>query len=133
MVMQESFAARTDHHLLECHVQLDALLMQVWRDTRAGQMSRVAEAWPALSARIRFHLDEEESTILAAFAKANPDEARRIREEHVVMRQLLEQRGRSLAHNHAAVADVLSLINLFRAHHLREEVTMYRWARDRPH
>jgi len=76
------------------------------------------------------HLAAEEELILPAYADHAPEDARAIRDEHAAIRKLLLRIGVEVELHFVREPTVKQLVDTLRAHAVREELSMYRWAAD---
>ena len=113
---------------LRHHADLDDRLERLLRCAEGGECHDLAEEWKAFEGGLERHFAMEESDLLPEFARAYPDEATALRQEHEELRRDLLALGiRSDLHLLRAEA-VREFVTNLRAHAKREEEVLYPWA-----
>jgi hypothetical protein len=74
------------------------------------------------------HLEAEEVAILPDYATYAPSDARAIRHEHTMIRQLLLGIGVEIELHQVRVETIAKLVDILRAHAAHEDTAMYPWA-----
>jgi hemerythrin-like domain-containing protein len=113
---------------LRHHADLDDCLERLLRCAEGGECHDLAEAWNSFEAGLERHFALEESELLPEFARAYPEEATALRQQHEDLRRDLLALGiRSDLHLLRAEA-VREFVTRLRAHAKREEELLYPWA-----
>jgi hemerythrin superfamily protein len=113
-----------DHHRrleMKCR---DMLAWAYTDDTRG-----LAAAWSELVAELSDHMTAEEDAILPRYAEHAPEHAKRIRDDHARIRELLTSLGVELDLHEARATRLRQLAEAIEAHAQFEDTTMYPWAR----
>ena len=111
-----------DHHDLE--VLLEQLICAYETDDR----EIAAGAYAALEHMLAAHLEAEEQLLFPDFAREEPDEVRRLREDHRRIRMRVEELGIGVDLHATRIGAIRELVQLLRAHAARENALLYRWA-----
>jgi hemerythrin superfamily protein len=122
----------TGRLLLSDHERLDKLFEQLLDDVHRGEWSICQTTWSCFERELLEHMDAEEKHLLPIFERQYPDETSDIREEHTNIRVLLIDLGVRLELHTVREQHARRLIELLKAHAAREEVLLYRWAKDLP-
>ena len=118
----------TSHAGPEHHRRIEALLEELRERARVDDAPGLHAFWSRFERELTAHLDEEERTILLAFAQEHPTEARTIFDEHRQIRKLVEELGVA-ADLHLVDPDIADdLAARLRAHAEREDRLLYPWA-----
>jgi hypothetical protein len=110
------------------HAQLDALFQDVIADARCDEPVGLRAEWTRFERELAAHMALEERTLLVAFARRHPDEARALRDEHAHIRAGLVEMGVDLDLHCLRAERVEAFVDLLRAHARREESLFYPWA-----
>jgi hemerythrin superfamily protein len=112
------------HHRLEAKCR-DMLGWAYTDDTRS-----LYSAWGELEAELLDHMAAEEEVILPTYATHAPEDARRIRDDHVRIRSLVTPLGIDVELHEARVERLHRLVDALAAHSASEDAEMYPWAAD---
>lgn len=111
------------------HDQLTAMAEGVVKAIREGDRDDVAAVITALQRRVLAHLEAEERDLLPPYAKAHPTEAAHLHREHADLREVLAQLDVTTDLHLVRAEAVKALLSQLRAHAVRENASLYRWAR----
>lgn len=110
------------------HEALEALAQSVMKNLVEGDHAHVAAAVGELQSRVTAHLETEERELLDDYAKDAPEDARELVLEHGVIRKVLAELDVAVD-LHLVRADAIdAFLRVLRAHSLREDQGLYRWA-----
>ncbi|HVX93746.1 MAG TPA: hemerythrin domain-containing protein [Polyangia bacterium] len=110
------------------HVELDERIVNLLLHADGGDCHDLAEEWNGFEAALAQHFELEEHEVLPLFARENPEEVARLRQEHGALRRDLLALGiRADLHLLRAEA-VRDFVRDLRAHVQREDEILYRWA-----
>ena len=115
--------------LSEHHLVLDEQLDRLIEEAQALGPRDLRTRWTKFETELLRHLEYEEATILAAFARQHAREAQAIRDEHARIRAALLELGVSLDLHLLRCEAVTNFVGQLRAHGRREEALLYPWAR----
>lgn len=113
-----------DHHR-RLEVKCRDMLAWAYTDDARG----LAAAWSEFVAELSDHMASEEEAILPRYAEHAPDEAKRIREDHARIRELLTPLGVELQLHEIRATRLRQLAQAIETHAQFEDATMYPWAR----
>ena len=111
------------------HDQLTEMAEGVVEAIREGDRDDVAAVITALQRRVIAHLEAEERDLLPPYAKAHPTEAAKLHREHTALREALAQLDVTTDLHLVRAEAVKALLSQLRAHAVRENASLYRWAR----
>jgi Hemerythrin HHE cation binding domain len=118
-----------DHnHLARHHAELDQRAEVLLTAADGGDCHDLAIAWGHFESEVLRHFELEEDELLRRFQPEHPDEIAALTQQHEALRRDVLSLGIS-ADLHTLRADaVRTFIEALRAHGVREEETLYRWA-----
>ena len=122
----------TGQLLLSDHQRLDGLFEQLRDDFNRGDWTSCQATWSGFERQLLAHFEAEETFLLPIFERTYPDETAALREEHVNIRRLLVDLGVKLELHALREQQARLFIGFLQAHAAREEVLLYRWAKDLP-
>lgn len=114
--------------LREDHRRLDEVFETLLNCVHAGEREAAREAWTAFERGLTGHMAAEEATLLPVFDQFEPEEAARVRAEHLRIRTLLDELGVALDLHALREEKVEELVAALRAHAAHEEAGLYPWA-----
>jgi hypothetical protein len=109
------------------HAHLEHLYQQLL-DAMAASSPDVRALWNELSDRLHAHMEAEERYLLPSFARVDRDEARALLRDHAYIRDQLLELGVAVDLHQLSFVHSHELIARLRAHAIREDRLMYRWA-----
>ena len=112
---------RLDHELF------DRLAEHVLATLIRGDRAEAAAAITGLQWKVLAHLAEEEQSVLPAFARDSPEEARILMEDHAKIRSSLADLDVGVDLHLLRVDAVRLFMATLRAHATREDQGLYRW------
>jgi hemerythrin-like domain-containing protein len=118
--LRESFRAQ--------HAKLDGQLEDMLSLVRGDDREAMRTCWARFEEALLAHLNLEEMHLLPLVARAEPEQARRIREEHEKIRTRLGEIGLALDLHTARAEQVETLAAFLRAHAAFEDSGLYTWA-----
>lgn len=110
------------------HRRIEAKCRELMAWAYADDPRELTARWCDLEAELRDHLAAEEEVILPGYAEHAPDDARRIRDDHARLDELLTPIGVEVELHEIRVERLRRLVDALEAHALFEDVTMYPWA-----
>jgi hemerythrin-like domain-containing protein len=113
------------------HEELDALLRCLAEDVEAPCAGELEATWAAFESRLIRHLEAEERFLLPLLEASNPDEVKRIRAEHVHIRDSIAELGVAIELHTARKPHITELIGFLRAHAKHEDEALYQLAGDK--
>ena len=119
-----------DRLLAEDHRRLDRSFAALIVRAQGGDPIQLRAEWQAFERGLLDHLDLEEREILPGFARDHARDAEMIRQEHAAIREALVQMGIDLDLHLLRADAVQGFCDRLRAHAVREEAALYRWAND---
>ncbi len=122
--------ARRGLHLLlpDHHRRLDAMCHEMLGSACSDDPRELVARWAELEIELRDHLAAEEEVILPSYAKHAPADARKILDDHVVIRDLMTPIGVEIELHETRLARLRRLVDALAAHALHEDSAMYPWA-----
>ena len=114
------------------HAQLEERFRAVLDEAVVGAKGELGARWTELANALTEHMALEEREILPAFAEGAPDEAAALRCEHDELRRELDELGVCVDLHLLSPAVAGAFIARLRAHALREDAALYRFAAARP-
>ena len=111
------------------HARLERIFDTLGREARSSDPLDLQVTWSAFARELMAHLDAEELHVIRPFAKAEPDEARDLLDEHGRIRQKLSELGIDLDLHLLGPERIETFIHELRAHAIRVERLLYPWAR----
>jgi hemerythrin-like domain-containing protein len=109
------------------HRRLERLFEALVACAQQGDPLALRARWSQFEGDLLRHLAEEEATMLPAFARQRPEEARRIREEHEDIRRAVLELGIDLDLHLLRESTVREFVDRLREHARREDASLYRW------
>jgi hemerythrin-like domain-containing protein len=110
------------------HAEVDERICKLLMRADGGDNHDLATEWNLLEGELARHFDVEERALFPLFARDNPEDVARLRQEHAALRRDLLALGiRADLHLLRAEA-VRDFVKDLRAHASREDETLYRWA-----
>lgn len=110
------------------HVRLEAICTELLSAAAADDGREVTITWRELEEELLDHMAAEEEIILPGYGEHAPDDARRIRDEHVRLRALLTPLGVEVELHEVRATRLRQLAHLLHAHAAHEDAEMYPWA-----
>jgi len=137
-VVRESqpLPVRRGHHLLlpDHHRRLDARCQALIAQVQHGDPAAFAAPWRRLEAEILEHMAAEEDVLVPTYTVSAPEDAQRILQDHLRIRQLLVMTGAAMGARETCRACLRELVAVLAAHAAHEDKLMYPWAqRHLPH
>jgi hypothetical protein len=120
--------ARLSTELLDDHRQLETFIQDVAGACEAGDVPTLRAAWSRFDTELRRHMDWEEMWLFPRFAVDQPDQARRIADEHEDLRNRLLDLGLRIDTQCARADDIDAFLDALRSHAAGENVWLYAWA-----
>jgi hemerythrin-like domain-containing protein len=117
--------------LAKDHEELGALLRRLAEDVDAPCPGELETTWAVFEGRLIRHLEAEEQLLLPLIEASNPDEVRRIREEHAHIRSAIAELGVAIELHSARKPHVTELIQFLQGHAQHEDEVLYRIAGDK--
>lgn len=115
----------------EHHVRLERACNDLLSEAYADDPRALCQRWRQFEAEVLDHINAEEELIVPAFEQVAPAEARAIRAEHAMLRDLLHRLGIEVDLHEIRLRTVRELIALLHEHAAREvDRGMYSWAAD---
>lgn len=110
------------------HAELDERVVNLLLHADGGDCHDLAGEWNHFEGELARHFEIEEHEVFPLFARENPEEVARLRQEHGALRRDLLALGiRADLHLLRAEA-VRDFVRDLRAHARREQEVLYRWA-----
>jgi hypothetical protein len=122
----------TGQLLLSDHRDLDELFEQLLDDVHRGDWTSCQATWSRFERRLLAHFETEETFLLPIFERQYPDETASLREEHINIRRLVADLGVQFELHALREQQARHLVEMLQVHAVREEVLLYRWAKDLP-
>jgi hemerythrin superfamily protein len=109
------------------HRRLERLFEALVTSAHEGDPLALRERWSEFERDLLQHLADEEATMLPAFARQRPEEAKRILAEHEDIRRAVLALGIDLDLHLLRESTVRELVHRLREHARREDASLYRW------
>ena len=110
------------------HERLERLFEGILAACEADSVQEIAHEWRVFENGLQQHLALEEAHIFPEFIKVDAVETAILAREHAEIRQKLDEFGLAVDLHCARTEAVSSFIQALKAHAMREDALMYRWA-----
>jgi hemerythrin-like domain-containing protein len=117
-----------DDILARHHHEIDERLCKLLLRADGGDNHDLAAEWNLLESELQRHFELEEHEVFPLFERENPEEVRRLRQEHAALRRDLLALGIRADLHFLRAEAVREFVRDLRAHSTREDETLYRWA-----
>lgn len=112
--------------LADHHREIEAACKQLVAYTLADDPAALIAEYRRFERAVRDHIEAEQAT-LTAYAEREPDDARRLVDDHEVLRRLLLQLGVEVELHAIRAEQVAELVEFLHDHAAREERGLYPW------
>jgi hemerythrin-like domain-containing protein len=110
------------------HEQLDVLLEELIHAYETNDREIAARAYGEVERILARHLDAEEQLLFPEFARSEPEETKRLRDDHRRIRMRVEELGIGVDLHATRIGAIRELVQMLRTHAAREDALLYRWA-----
>ena len=114
------------------HDELEALARGLIRAIVEGDRDDVAAVITVMQTRVREHLDGEERSLLAGYARYAPEDAQELLREHAQIRQVLAEFDVGVDLHLVRADAIKAFLVALQAHAARENAGLYCWAATAP-
>jgi hemerythrin-like domain-containing protein len=115
--------------MIRDHQRLNQLFDQVLIAFREGEREQAAALWTQFETGLRNHFDFEELRLFPQFRKLHSEEVAQLMAEHAQILSLLSKLSMGVDLHLTRTDMVDDFIAGLRAHAVREDALLYRWAR----
>lgn len=114
-------------HFLADHRRLEDVFEQMLDAFENGVREELSSLWTQFESELGRHMDAEERFLIPSFARAHPEEAKAILDEHRDFRCKLEELGVGVDLHIVRLTVADKFIEGLRAHAHREDGLLYKW------
>ena len=109
------------------HQRLDRLFQAIAVEAALGDSELLHRQWTAFGQELTRHMDVEEVRIISAFSRAQPNEARRLLDDHARIRSRLTELAIDLDVHRLRPDRIRALVAELDDHARRESALLYPW------
>lgn len=110
------------------HEDLDVLLDQLIAAYETNDREIAAAAYADFEQRLSAHFEAEEQALFPDFARTEPEETKRLSDDHRWIRARVEELAIGVDLHATRVGVIRELVQKLRSHASRENALLYRWA-----
>jgi len=128
LVMKDEPTGPIQRQLAMEHEELDVLLEELIAAYETNERELAERAYAKFERMLSAHLDAEEQLLFPDFARSEPGETNRLREDHRRIRARVEELGIGVDLHATRIGAIRELVQTLRAHAAQENALLYRWA-----